>query len=70
MKSIRDAADVAGKDLDTYISEAFGEGVTEKGIIDYLKLTALANKYYNRVKDGFKYSEEDYEKYYQAYLYS
>ncbi len=65
MKSIRDAADVAGKDLDTYISEAFGEGVTEKGILDYLKLTALANKYYNRVKDGFKYSEEDYEKYYQ-----
>lgn len=50
---------------DEYVSKFYGDGVSEKDIEECLKLTALAQKYYNKVYDGFKYTDDDYEKYYQ-----
>lgn len=50
---------------DEYVAEFYGDGVSQKDIEECLKLTALAQKYYNKVYDGFKYTDDDYEKYYQ-----
>ncbi|MDD6490136.1 MAG: peptidylprolyl isomerase [Clostridia bacterium] len=50
---------------DEYVAKSYGDGVSQKDIEECLKLTALAQKYYNKVYDGFKYTDDDYEKYYQ-----
>ena len=64
MDSIKTAAKDAGMELDEYITSYFGEGVTEEQLMDYLKMTALSNKYYTTHYDSYKYTDEDYEKYY------
>ncbi len=65
LESIREAAKTADKSYEDYIAENFGKGLTENDIKEYLELTALASKYYNKVYDGFKYTDEEYEKAYE-----
>lgn len=65
MDSLSSTASEKSMTADEYVAEYYGEGVTQKDIEECLKLTALAQKYYNKVYDGFKYTEDDYEKYYQ-----
>lgn len=66
LNSINEAAQTAGMEVDEYITKNFGEGVNKADMEEYLKLTAIANKYYNKVMDSLTYTDEDYEKYYQA----
>lgn len=61
-ESIHSAAKAEGMSYEEYLVKQFGEGVTGEDIENYLQLTALANKYYNKVYNGFTYTEEDYEK--------
>ena len=74
MDSLESTASEKSMTADEYVAEFYGEGVSKKDIEECLKLTALAQKYYNKVYDGYKYTEEDYEKYYQdnktSYLYA
>ncbi len=65
MDSIKTAAKDADMELDEYITSFFGEGVTEEQMMDYLKMTALSNKFYTKHYDAFKYTDEDYENYYK-----
>ena len=60
--SISSAAEAVGETYEEYVSKHFGEGITEDDIDNYLQLTALANKYYNKVYNGFTYTDEEYEK--------
>ena len=62
LESIHSAAKSAGKSNEDYITENFGEGLTEKDIKEYLELTALYTKYYNQLYDSYKYTDEEYEK--------
>ena len=65
MESIYSAAESAGESVDEYIVKHFSENITESDIENYLQLTALANKYYTKVYNGFTYTDEEYEKYFQ-----
>ena len=65
LTSIRAAAESESKSFEEFIEERYGTGITESDISSYLKLTTLANKYYSTVYDGFKYTDEDYEKYFE-----
>lgn len=64
VNSIKSAAESAGMKLDEYITKNFGEGVNETNIRQYLEMTALANKYYDKLYESYKYTDEDYENYY------
>lgn len=65
MTSLSSTASEKSMTADEYVAQYYGEGVSQKDIEECLKLTALAQKYYNKIYDGFKYTEDDYEKYYQ-----
>ena len=62
--SMKTAASEAGKSVDEYISETFGDGLTEKDVRENLEQTTLASKYYKKIYDGFSYTDEQYEKTY------
>ena len=62
LDSIRNAAETSEKSYEEYIAENFGEGLTENDIKEYLELTALYSKYYNMLYDGYKFTDEEYEK--------
>ena len=62
--SMKTAASEAGKSVDEYISETFGDGLTEKDVRENLGQTTLASKYYKKIYDGFSYTDEQYEKTY------
>ncbi len=65
MSSLESTAASNGKTAEQYISEYYGKGVTKDDINECLKLTALAQKYYNKIYDGYKYNDNDYEKFYE-----
>lgn len=65
--SIKTSAESKNQKLDEYITENFGEGVNEKNIKEYLEMTALASKYYEKLYNSYKYTDEDYEKYYSEH---
>ena len=65
VNSIKTAAKTAGLSEDEYIKKNFGEGVTAEGISKYLEMTALANRYYEKLYNSYQYTDEQYEKYYQ-----
>ena len=65
MTQLESTASENSMTADEYVSDFYGKGVSQKDIEECLKLTALAQKYYNKVYDGFKYTDDDYEKYYQ-----
>ncbi len=67
MDSMSSSAKESGTTVSQLIVDSYGEGVTEEDIEECLKLTQLAQKYYNKVHDGYKYTEEDYEKYYNEH---
>ena len=51
--------------FEEYIHALFGDGITEDIIREYAKLTTLTNKYYLQVYNGYSYTDEDYEKYFE-----
>ena len=65
IQNIRSAAESVGMDFNEYILAIFGEGISEDMIRDYTKLTALMSKYYRQVYDGYTYTDEDYEKFFE-----
>lgn len=64
LDQMRTAASEAGTTVDEYISSTFGEGLTEKDVLENLEQTTLASKYYKKIYDGFTYTDEQYEKTY------
>ena len=74
IENMRSAADNAGQTLDEYIGTTFGSGLTEKDVRSNIEQTILAQKYYDKVYNGFTYTDEDYEKAYnenkESYLYA
>ncbi len=65
MDSIKSSAESAGMEYDAYLVKYFGEGITNEQIEEYLKMTALAQKYYNKLYTGYTYTDEQYEKCYE-----
>ena len=65
MQNIKSSAQSIGMEFDDYILSVFGEGITEEMIRDYAKMTALANKYYTQVYNGYTYTDAEYEKYFE-----
>lgn len=74
LKSLESTASANSKTTEEYIAEYYGKGVTVNDIKDCLNLTTLAQKYYNKMYNGYTFSDEDYEKYYNEhktdYLYA
>ncbi len=74
IENMKTAADNAGQSLDEYIASVFGEGLDENEVRSNLEQTLLAQKYYQKLYNGFTYTDEDYEKAYEAnkesYLYA
>lgn len=72
--NMKTAAENAGQTLDEYIAGVFGVGLNEQEVRSNLEETILATKYYNKVYNGFTYTDEDYEKAYEenkeSYLYA
>ena len=67
LQSINDSAKASGLSVDEYITVNFGKGLTEDMIKEYLELTALASQYREKVMSGYKFTDEDYEKYYSEH---
>lgn len=65
--SIKKSAEDNNQTLEEYIKKNFGEGVTEESIKEYLEMTALASKYYEKIYNSYQYTDEDYEKYYSEH---
>ena len=65
LNSIKSAAESAGMSVEDYYKTNIGPDVTEADLRSYLELTALANKYYNKLYKSFTYTDEEYEKAYE-----
>ena len=65
--SMEETAKQQGKTLDEYIASNFSAGVTKADVEECLKLTALAQKYYDKTYNGFEYTDEEYEDYYKEH---
>ncbi len=65
---IKETAQKAEKDFDTYLTNTYGPGIKESDIRDALELQIYASKYYEKVEKDYSDSldDEDYEKYYEA----
>lgn len=61
-------------DVDGYIKEHYGEGITRDDIEAIQKMTLLAQNYSNNLYDNFEYKDKEYEDYYKEhktdYLYA
>lgn len=51
--------------VDQYIAQNYGVDVKKKDIEEIQKITLLAQKYSNQLYDDLKYTDEQYEKYYE-----
>ncbi len=74
ISSLESTASANSKTVDEYVAEYYGSGVTENDVKESLKLTTLAQKYYNQLYNGYTYTDEQYESYYNdnktSYLYA
>lgn len=74
ISSLESTASANSKTVDEYVAEYYGSGVTENDVKECLKLTTLAQKYYNQLYNGYTYTDEQYESYYNdnktSYLYA
>lgn len=59
--AMRSAADSAEQSFEEYLAKNFGAGLTEKDVRLYLEQTILAQKYYSKLYNSFKYTDEQYE---------
>lgn len=66
--ALKETAENAKKDFDTYLLNTFGPGIKESDIRDALELQIYASKYYEKVEKAYADSlnDEDYEEYYEA----
>lgn len=64
MKSLAATASSNSMSTEDYVEKFCGKGVTQKDVENLMEITALAQKYYKKVYDSYKYTEADYEKYY------
>jgi hypothetical protein len=60
---IKSSAASMDMEFEEYIHKVFGDGISEDMIREFSGMTALANKYYLQVYNGYQYTDEDYEKY-------
>ena len=67
LQSIKTSAESAGLSVDEYITVNFAKGLTEEMIKNYLELTALASQYREKVMNSYKFTDDDYEKYYSEH---
>lgn len=51
------------KDLKAYLKDVFGYGSTLETYKEYMRVNAIAAKYYNEHAETLEYGEEDYKKY-------
>ncbi len=51
--------------VEEYIAQNYGQDVTKEDIAEIQKITLLAQKYSNQLYDALKYTDEQYEKYYE-----
>ena len=51
-------------DLDAYLSEYYGEGITEEVYASYLRQTALAQEAYSAYSDSLTYTDEELDEHY------
>ena len=65
VQNIKSSAESVNMTFEEYIHALFGDGITEDIIREYAKLTTLTNKYYLQVYNGYSYTDEDYEKYFE-----
>ncbi len=66
LEAIQNAATSKDQKVEEYITDTYGKGVSLSDIEESLKLTALSRKYYDQVYNGYKYTDKDYEDYYNA----
>lgn len=66
MDELKSAAESADKTLDEYISDTYGEGLTEADIRSCFELTMLSQKYYNEYEQSLKYTDSELESYYNS----
>lgn len=64
MNSFAEAASSNSLSEEEYIEKYYGEGVTKAYVEDFLKITTLAQKYYNKIYDSYEYTDTEYENYY------
>ncbi len=64
-KSFSAAAESKSMTEEEYLEKCYGPGVTKDQVKESIKLNTLAQKYYDKVYNNFKYSDSDYEKYYE-----
>ena len=49
--------------LGAYLKDVFGYGATVETYTEYMRVNAIANKYYNEYAETLEYDKEDYKKY-------
>lgn len=74
METLSSVAEQESKTAEEYIKNFYGEGVTTDDIKEVLKITMIAQNYYNQMVTGYEYTDEEYEKYFEenktSYLYA
>ncbi len=63
-KSVEEGAKEQDLSIDEYISTIYGKGVKKSDVIDGLKLSMLATKFYNEKIASVEYSDDDINEYY------
>lgn len=61
---ITESASSNSMSVDEYITKYWGEGVTQEQLEYLMQIERLSQKYYNKLYDGYEYSDTDYENYY------
>lgn len=64
MSALSKAAESDGITEQEYVEKNYGKGVKKEDVKDFLKITTLAQNYYNKIYNGYKYTDTDYENYY------
>lgn len=64
LASIKNVADEANQTVEEYITENYGEGVTEKDLRRCLEITQLASKYYSKYNNSLTYTDSEINSYY------
>ena len=67
MQSLRDNAKTYSMSANSFVASNFGKGVKLKDLQKCYELATLADKYYKIIYDGFEYSKEDLQSYYDEH---
>ncbi|MBQ4066895.1 MAG: hypothetical protein IJD22_04525 [Clostridia bacterium] len=59
VKKLEETAASYGADIGTFLEKSYGKGVTIDVVRSATQLRALANKYYNKLMEGYTFTEEE-----------